>query len=280
MKQYHKTEWIAGQTVIKKTFMARLETFLEEIGQEAICLYNENDVYTGGDIVVYNTEFWVAAKDISGVPPGTTTEADWVPYRKLDDAPEDGQQYARRDGAWSVIEAAAASNGPIYAYDSSETYTGGTMVLYDSKLWIAATTVTGVTPGTTTIEEWFQYGESFEDAPYDGTQYARQDGQWVAVESESALPVTLIASGGGQIMSLRTEFVDSETYTLPLAADVPIGFTLTMIIRSANNTITPTLVTRGSDNISYIGGIDNSVTLDAGATTFVIISDGISEWRF
>ena len=74
----------------------------------------------------------------------------------LPDAPMDGQQYARQDGAWTVVESVepgipdAPSDGKTYGRNNGA---------------------------------WTTVKEGISDAPLDDTQYARKNGAWVPVQT-------------------------------------------------------------------------------------------------
>ena len=92
----------------------------------------------------------------------------------LPDAPSDGQQYARQDGAWTPVESVepgipdAPSDGKTYGRNNGA--------------W-------------TTVEE------GITDAPLDGQQYARQNGEWTPVQIptvEKYLTITADESNTGE----------------------------------------------------------------------------------
>ena len=80
---------------------------------------------------------------------------------KFNDAPEDGQQYTRRNKAWSLVE----------------TY---------------VKTITGVSPIIVDSDNPEQIEISFADAPEDGEQYVRKDGDWELVDVP---PGTIVSEG-------------------------------------------------------------------------------------
>ena len=96
----------------------------------------------------------------------------------LPDAPSDGKQYARQDGAWTHIEPGitdAPSDGTQYARQNG-----------------AWTPVESVEPGISDAPSdsktygrnngaWTPVEEGITDSPSDGKQYARQDGAWTVV---------------------------------------------------------------------------------------------------
>ena len=109
----------------------------------------------------------------NGLPEGWTVKEiyDYV------EAPLDGNQYARQNGTWTVVEPGisdAPSDGTQYArQDGAWTHVepGITDSPSDGKTY-------GRNNGT-----WTPVTEGITDAPTDGTQYARQNGAWTPVES-------------------------------------------------------------------------------------------------
>ena len=84
----------------------------------------------------------------NGIPEGWTVKEIY----EYVEAPMDGNQYARQDGTWTVVEPGisdAPSNGKQYARQDGS---------------------------------WTPVKEGITDSPSDGNQYARQDGAWAVVE--------------------------------------------------------------------------------------------------
>jgi hypothetical protein len=91
-----------------------------------------------------------------------------------------------------------------------------------------------------------------------------------------------VQSGGGTLLADSiNEVRDSSTYTIPLANSVPANTTLTVSILDLYKSFTPTAAVSGSDTISYSGGTDTSIVFDSTTSlNLVLISDGVSDWRF
>ena len=97
----------------------------------------------------------------------------------LTDAPSDGQQYARQNGAWTPVESVepgisdAPSDGKTYGRNNG-TWTVVTEGITDSP-----------SDGKQYARQdgaWTVVTEGITDSPSDGQQYARQNGNWTPVE--------------------------------------------------------------------------------------------------
>ena len=94
----------------------------------------------------------------------------------LPDAPSDGKQYARQDGAWTHVEPGisdAPADGTQYARQNGA-WTVVTEGITDSPS-------DGKTYGRNN-GAWTPVEEGIPDAPSDGKQYSRKDGVWVEAE--------------------------------------------------------------------------------------------------
>lgn len=89
----------------------------------------------------------------------------------VEEAPIDGTQYGRRNGAWEAVSANSIAWGNITGTLSNQL---DLQAALDGK---AASSHTHVEADITDLQAYLL------DAPSDGTQYARQDGGWVAVAS-------------------------------------------------------------------------------------------------
>lgn len=102
---------------------------------------------------------------------------DTLPTDVVEEAPNDGQQYARQSEGWAAVTVPTAvselTNDAGYITDAG------------------VTSVNGNT-GAVTVNE-------FTDAPSDGSQYARQDGAWSVV------------TGGGGSLTVQDEGIDLTT---------------------------------------------------------------------
>ena len=97
----------------------------------------------------------------------------------IPEAPIDGVQYARQDGAWTVVESVEPG--------ISDAPTDGTQYARQNGNWTPV--VEGITDAQSDGQKyarqdgtWTPVTEGISDAPTDGTQYARQNGAWVEVE--------------------------------------------------------------------------------------------------
>ncbi len=92
----------------------------------------------------------------------------------------------------------------------------------------------------------------------------------------------IVQSGGGTLLANSiNEVRDSSTYTIPLANSVTANTTLTISILDLYKSFTPTAAVSGSDTISYSGGTDTSIVFDSTTSlNLLLISDGVSDWRF
>ena len=112
----------------------------------------------------------------------------------LPDAPSDGKQYARQDGAWSVVEGIldAPIDGVQYARQNGE-WTPVEEGLTDSPS-------DGKTYGRNN-GAWTAVKEGISDAPLDGVQYARQNGEWTPVQIptvEKYMTITVLDGDTGE----------------------------------------------------------------------------------
>ena len=133
---------------------------------------NEGQVLTknstaSGDVV------WADPASVSGLPEGGTAgqiliknttfdgDASWqnMPEAEFPEAPSDGKQYARQNGDWSEVVATEAAD-PLPA--------GGTTGQVLSK-----------TSSADGDADWTSLPEIIPDAPSNGAQYVRKNGNWV-----------------------------------------------------------------------------------------------------
>lgn len=156
---------------------------------------------------------------------------------KIDEAPIDGNEYVRKDGAWSVASPSGISEAPI----------DGTPYVRQDATWI------GFTPG-------------ISDAPVDGYQYVRKDNSWIVanigkmIEDSSVLGTNTFTTGN----------LTGYGTGLSLATMYPGYFRLW----GANTSIQPNMELR-KEGISFRNGtssvatqflIGNSLTYTAGQT--------------
>jgi len=98
----------------------------------------------------------------------------------------------------------------------------------------------------------------------------------------SANSVTVIPqTGGGVLTALRiNEIQDGGAYTLPAASSISVNQTIQIDLPDAYKAFKPIISRSGSDTISYSGGTDTSITMDAGTSeSITLTSDGVSDWE-
>ena len=180
----------------------------------------------------------------------------------LPDAPSDGKQYARQDGAWTQVESVepgipdAPSDGKQYARQDGS---------------------------------WTVVTEGILDAPIDGVQYARQNGEWTPVDSGidwNTIKQKLAEDGVDSIKFNKQVAINSKKY---------IGFDDGALPFSTGHTITTNTrvqmkfrCLKGTDNafigmnLNYSSGNMNVwrfVSLGSGTNAFQQICDGNVEHR-
>ena len=141
--------------------------------------------------------------------------ADAISAGGVPEAPEDGQQYARIDAGWAVVEGGGG--------DVEEAPEDGTPYARQDAEWVPAATG----------------GGDVEEAPEDGTPYVRQDADWASLGltttglqetveiTDYDLSVTSVPFGHGFVSSNPVHSVDilffdgnaSAVYTVALSTD-------------------------------------------------------------
>lgn len=163
-----------------------------------------------------------------------TFKGDYV----VGEAPKNGQQYARKDGVWSLLEPSEGGGGTVVSVNGISPDEQGDVTLDipelvnadweavggDAEILNKPTLFSGSyldltdtpTPPTipTNVSELTNDLGFIGDAPSDGTSYVRKDADWVEAESGGGggvpFPVVSSVSYDG---SSFTEWVDNNPYT-------------------------------------------------------------------
>lgn len=146
------------------------------------------------------------------------------------DAPSNGSQYARQDGAWSVVNVTGTTNLSFTRDATTVTVESDTGT--DAVLPAVTTSLAGVITATDKTNLDANTAKvSFPEAPSDGTPYARQDAGWVSVASLSTEAWTALTLAGtwtgdadyskiGNTVRLRINASGGSTQTI---STLPVG---------------------------------------------------------
>lgn len=140
---------------------------------------------------------------------------------KLEDAPSDGEQYSRKDGAWEqfTIPAPAPAVGLVDVSDSAP------VSPIDKQLWWKSSTgalLIRYNDGDTI--QWVQVNSqpgSVGEAPLDGQNYARKDGGWAVTAGGGGGAITEAPTDG--LNYLRKGSTAGWTAGLPLTGGTITG---------------------------------------------------------
>ena len=208
---------------------------------------------TSASLTGYATESWVSSQGY------------------LTDAPSDGSQYARQNGAWAVVT--GGGGGGVAWGAITGTVTDQTDLV---------TYITGLGYQTASDVSTYVTGLGYlTDAPSDGSQYARQNGAWAVVTGGGGGGVAW-----GAITGTVTDQTDLTTYLssnyYPLSSN-PAGY-LTSVPGKTVNTLYSayTLASGDTNNIVYVptgSGITITVPDDASysfpvGTEITVVFDG------
>jgi len=143
-------------------------------------------------------------------------------------------------------------------YDALIDYDIGSIAIGSDDIWYEATAANG--PTTSAVN------------PVGDTT-----GTWKRFLSQKMVSL----SGGGALLPfIFYELTDSNTYTLPLAANVPANGWVWLELPDTYSDQTPLIQRSGSDTITDINGTDTEVGFNTFSSTWVrFISDGASDWR-
>ena len=175
----------------------------------------EGDLTVGGDTTIGGL---TVNGDIT-IDGGTINTPDGGTY--LTDAPSDGSQYARRDAAWSIVEATDSANPVVISDDPPDSPEEGDL-WYCSKAdqeglycWDGAVWFGTESPNSAGLEE----------APEDGKQYARRNVSW----SEVVIPTVDLSSYATEV------YVDNAIAAIPAApVDSVNGKTGAVVLSAAD----------------------------------------------
>ena len=160
------------------------------------------------------------------------------PSTGIEEAPIDGTSYARKDAGWVTL----AGGGDMLksTYDSENRGYVDRAVLADTA------TTAGTISGSITISQVTNLSSELsaiiEEAPIDGTSYARKDATWVS-----------LAGGGDMLKSVYDTDNDGKVDTAEVADSATYATTAGTI--------------SGSITISQVSDAGDSASLDVGTTT-------------
>lgn len=161
-----------------------------------------------------------------------TFKGDYV----VGEAPKNGQQYARKDGVWSLLEPSEGGGGTVVSVNGNlpdeqgdvtlaipelvnadwEAVGGDAEILNKPTLFSGSYLDLTNTPTIPTeVSELTNDLGFIGDAPSDGTSYVRKDADWVEAESGGGgggVPFPVVSSVGYDGSSF-TEWVDNNPYT-------------------------------------------------------------------
>ena len=149
-------------------------------------------VITGGANAVNGAGTTIQVKQASGVQGGFVSAADFATLSaKLSDAPIDGNQYARKNGAWDVVSATPATGNLTESTSGVLTITGGTGAVVGAGTSIQVQKADTTHSGYLSDTDWNTFngkqpaGSYLTDAPSSGITYGRLNGAWSAAVAEA-----------------------------------------------------------------------------------------------
>lgn len=169
------------------------------------------------------------------------------PSTGIEEAPLDGTPYARQDGDWTPL----SGGGDML----KSTYDTANRGYVDRAVLADTATTAGTISGSITISQVTnlssELSATIEEAPIDGTSYARKDATWVS-----------LAGGGDMLKSVYDTDNDGKVDT----ADVADSATYATTAGSASTATTAGTIS-GSITISQVSDAGDSASLDVGTTT-------------
>lgn len=165
---------------------------------------------------------------------------------KLDDAPIDGNQYARKDGAWSVVTGGGGSYLPLAggAMDTDAVVTVATSTtdfrMGGDFLALNLTASSGST-GSTFDYNGLNIFDGTTSVNINPTQVLVQD----ATQSTTLVPATVTVNNGSSFISVAATGITFPDYTIQTTAYTggsktvtnPSGYPYTLVAGDANNIV-------------------------------------------